>query len=223
MNSRADTLTRSSRDRIAGVRCPNESTVRRTTQVGHIRFDTKQEDGRTPATVAQQSSERPICHFQSDASSPSPARTAGTVAIGSVLTPTPYAPGIIINSTVETTHATPHGDSKCSGQSCDHSGQSRRAYRRRSAGVQAPYPGDQSSDGFRGRGNKVSERFTTDHGGSRHAASTGERDAWPSPRTTSRSPRAGINLVRTLRAFGDRGTVARSWRLAARHARGPRR
>lgn len=223
MNSCADTPTRSSRDRIAGVLCPNESTVRPTAQVGHIRFDTKQEGGRTPATVGRRSSEHSIGHLLSQASSPSPARTAGSVAIGSVLTPTPYAPSIIINSTVETTHATPHGDSKCSGQYCDQCRQPRRTRRRGSGRVQAPYAGDQPPDGFRGRRNKVGERFTTGHGDNRHAASTGERDAWPFPRATHRHSRAGLTPARTHRATGDRGTVARSWRVAARRGGGSRR
>ena len=222
MNSRADTLTRSSRDRIAGVRCPNESTVRRTAQVGQLRFDAKQEDGRTPATVARQSSGHPCCFLLSEASSPSPARAAGTVATGSVLTPTPYVSSITSRTVKAAAHTAPHGDSRGGAQSSVQLGRPRRIRRRGPDCAQAAHTGNLSAHGLRERREHVAEHSVAEHGDSRRAASTGEHGAWPSPRATSRSPRAGINPARTLCAFGDRGTVARSWSAAARREGGPR-
>lgn len=219
MNPRADTLTRSSRDRIAGVRCPNESTVRRTAQVGHIRFDTKQEDGRTPATVARRSRERSICHLLSEFSSPSPARTAGSVAAGSALTPISHAPRIISNSTA--THTPHHCDSRCRTQGLVQREPRSGLRDRRRACVHTSRRGDLSVDGLRRRRAVDVDNSPADNGDSRCVVSTGERDARPSPRGTRRRSRAGMTSARTHRATGDCGTVARPWFAAVRRGGGP--
>jgi hypothetical protein len=220
VNSCADSLTRSSRDRIAGVRCPNESTVRRIAQVGHTRFDTKQEDGRTPATVARQSSGHPCCFLLSEASSPSPARTAGSVAAGSALTPVSHAPRIISNSTATHTHH--HSDSRCRTQGLVQREPLSGPRDRRRASVHTSRRGDLSVDGLRTRRAVDVDNSPADNGDSRCVVSTGERVAWPSPRGTRRRSRAGMTPARTRHATGDRGAVTRSWRVATRRGGGSR-